>query len=162
MPLGVRHGPRLSGGVHTPWLSRLTHIATQDVTLPVMSKMRADVIRFHHRHGTKSSRMAVKLGLVVHGHNPGDNRPRYKHTLAHCPQIEELTIIEGQLGVSQLVSCRRASNRDLIDVSRTWVFSICFCPHSCRSEILTLMVLVYATLCTFKTRRVWCVWSNFG
>ena len=164
MPLGVgqRQGPMLSDGVDTPLLSRLTHIATQDVTLHVMSKMRTALIALDQRHGAKYSRSSLKLGLVVHGHNRGDESWRYKHTLAHCQQMEELTITEIQLGVSEVVLCRRASNRDLVHVSPTWVFWICCCPESCRSQILTLMVLVYSTVCTFKTRRVWCVWSNFG
>ena len=50
-----------------------------------------------------------------------------KHTLAHCQQIEELTAIEGQRGVSELVSCCSASGRDFADVSRTSVFSIGRC-----------------------------------
>ena len=97
MPLGVGHrqGPRLSGGADTPGLSRLTHIATQDVMLHVMLKMRTDVVSFDQRQGTKYSRMAVKLRLVVHCHNRGDKRLRNKHTLARCRQMVELTIIEG-------------------------------------------------------------------
>ena len=45
------------------------------------------------------------------GHNRGDERSRYKHTLAHCRHVEDLTVIEGLLGVSELVLCHRASKR---------------------------------------------------
>ena len=89
-----------------------------------MSKMGANKIAFYQRHGWKYSRMAIKMGLVVHGRNRGDERSTYKHTLAHCRQVEELIVIDGQLGVSELGLCRRASNGDLVDVSRTWVFSV--------------------------------------
>ena len=54
-----------------------------------------------------------------------------KHTFAHRRQMEEFAIIEGQLGIAELVSCRRASNRDFVDAPRTWVFVIGCCPHSC-------------------------------
>ena len=94
--------------------------------------------------------MAVKLRLVMHGHNRGNERSRDKHTLAHCRQMEEIAIVEAQLGVSQLVSCRRAPNCDFVDVSRTWVFSIGCCPHSSGSQIFTLIVSVYSTVCVLK------------
>ena len=74
--------------------------------------------------------------------------------------MEELIIIEGQLGVLELVSCRRASNCDFLDLSRTWILSICCCPHSCRRQILTLVVSVHSTVCTLKTRRVRFIRSN--
>ena len=41
-----------------------------------------------------------------------------------------------------------------------WVFSMGRYPHSCRSQILALIVSVYSTVCIFETRRVPCVWSN--
>ena len=75
-----------------------------------MSKMETDVIAFYQCHGAKYTQIAVKLGLVVHGHNRGDERSRYKHTLAHCRQAEEIAVIEVQFGALELVSCRRASN----------------------------------------------------
>ena len=81
---------------------------------------------------------------------------------AHSLQMEELTIIEQQLGVSELVSCRRASNQNFVDVSCTWVFSVGCCPHGGRSQILTMIVSVYSTVCTFETRRVRCVQSDLG
>ena len=99
-----------------------------------MLKMGTEVIAFDQCHGVNYSRIAIKLGLVAHGQNQDDERSRYKHTLAHCQQVEELTTIKGQLGVSELVLCRRASNGDLVDVSRTWVFSICCCPHGSRKS----------------------------
>ena len=74
--------------------------------------------------------------------------------------MEELTIIKGQLGIMELVSCRRASNRDFVDVSRTWVFSIGRYLLSCRTQILALIVSVYSTVCTFKTGPAPCVQSN--
>ena len=55
---------------------------------------------------------------------------------------------------------RRASNRDFVDVSRMWVFLIGCYPNSCQSQILTLIVSVYSTVCTFMTRRVRGVRSN--
>ena len=81
-----------------------------------MSKMGTDTVAFYQCHGANHFRMAVKLGLVVHRHNGGDERSRYKHTFAHCRQVEKHTVVEGQLGVSELVSCRRASDGDLIDM----------------------------------------------
>ena len=60
--------------------------------------------------------------------------------LVHPQQIEEFAIIEGQLGITGLVSCRRASNRDFVDAPRTWVFSIGCCPHNCRSQVFALIV----------------------
>ena len=163
MPLGVAHrqGPGLSGGVDTPRLSRLAHIANHDVVPHIMLKMGTDVITFYQCHGAKYSRMAVKLGLVPHGHNLGDERTTYKHTLAHCQQVEELTIIEGQLGVSKMVSCRRPWNSNLIHVSGMWVFSIC-CPHVSQSQVLTLIVFLYSTVCAFKMRSLRCVPCNLG
>ena len=102
-------------------------------------------------HGWKYSRMDIELRLVIQSHNPGHKRSRDRHTLAHRRQMEEFAIIEGQLGIAELVSCRRASNRDFVDVSRTWVFSIGCCPHSCRSQILALIVSVHSAVYTFKT-----------
>ena len=66
---------------------------------------------------------------MVHGHDRRHERSGYKNMFAHRGQVEELTIIKGQLGVSELMSCRRASNGDLIDVSRTWIFLIRRRPH---------------------------------
>ena len=96
--------------------------------------MGTDIVAFYQCHGLKYSRMAVKLGLVVHGHNGGYERSRYKHTFAHCRQVEELTVMEGQLGVLEFMSCRRASNGDLIYMPGTWVFSICRYLHSLPSK----------------------------
>ena len=86
--------------------------------------------------------MAVKLGLLVHGHNRGDNPSRYRHMLAHSQQVKELTIIEGQLGVSELVSCRRASNGDPVDVSRTWVLDMLLPTRLSKSNFYTDSVRV--------------------
>ena len=96
-----------------------------------MLKMRTNVVVLDQRHGSKYSRVAVELRLVVHRHNSANKRSEDKHKLAYCRQMEYLAIIKGQLGILELVSCRRASNRDFVDVSRTWVFSIGCCPHSC-------------------------------
>ena len=68
--------------------------------------------------------MAIELRLVIHSHNRRNQRSGDKHTFAHRRQMEEFAIIEGQLGISKLVSCRRASNRDFVDVLRPWVLSI--------------------------------------
>ena len=80
--------------------------------------------------------------------------------LAHRRQMEEFAVIEGQLGIAELVSCRRASNRAFVAVSRMWVFSISCCSHSCRTQILALIVSVHSAVCTFKTRWVRCVRPN--
>ena len=68
--------------------------------------------------------------------------------------MEEFAIIEGQLGIAELVSFRRASNRNFVAVLRTWVFLIGCCPHSCRSQVLAVIVSMHSTVFTFKTRRV--------
>ena len=125
-----------------------------------MSKMRTKIVALDQHHSSKYSRVAVELRLVLHGHYCGSKRPRDKHKLAHCRRIEELGFIAGQLGIPELSLCHRALSRDFVDVSRTWVFPIGCCPHSCRSQVVTLIVSVYSTVCTFKTRRVWCVRPN--
>ena len=146
MPFGVGHwqGSGLPGSVDKQRCSRLTHIATQDATLHVMSKMGTDIVACYQCHGAKYFRIAVTLRLVVHGHNGGDERWWYKHTFGHCRQLEELTVVGGQLGVSELVSCRRASDGDLINMPGTWIFPICRCPHCFRSQILAKVVSVYS------------------
>ena len=98
--------------------------------------------------------MAIEFLLVIHSHNQRNQCSRDKHTFAHRPQMEEFAILEGQLGISRLVSCRRASNRDFVDVLRPWVFSIGCCPHSCRSQVFALIMSMYSAVRTFKTRRV--------
>ena len=98
--------------------------------------------------------MVIELQLVIHSHNRRNQCSREKHTFAHRRQMEEFAIIEGQLGISKLVSCRRASIRDFVDVRRPWVFSIGCCPHSCRSPVFALIMLMYSAVRTFKTRRV--------
>ena len=75
--------------------------------------------------------MAIELRLVIHSQNRRKQCSRDKHTFAHRQQMEEFAIMEGQLGIWKLVSCRRASNRDFVDVLRPWVFSIGCCSHSC-------------------------------
>ena len=84
--------------------------------------------------------MAIELRLVIHSHNRRNQRSGDKHTFAHRRQMEEFAIIEGQLGISKLVSCLRASNRDLLDVLRPWVLSIGCRPHSCRSQVFALIM----------------------
>ena len=82
---------------------------------------------------------------MVRGHNRGDERWGYKRTLAHCRQVQELTVSKGQPGVSAFVACRTASNGSLVDVPRTGFFSICCCQHCSRSQSLALIVSVYST-----------------
>ena len=96
-----------------------------------MLEVRTNVIALNQCHGSKYTRMAIELRLVIHSHNRGHECSRDKHTFAHRRQMEKFAIIEGQLGIAELVLCRRASNRDFVDVLRTWVFSIACCPHSC-------------------------------
>ena len=98
--------------------------------------------------------MAIELRLVIHSHNRRNQRLRKKHTFAHHRRMEEFAIIEGQLDISKLVSCRRASNRDFVDVLRPWVFPIGCCPHSCRSQVFALIMSMYLAVRTFKTPRV--------
>ena len=98
--------------------------------------------------------MAIELRLVIHSHNRCNQCSRDKHAFAHRRQMEEFAIIEGQLGISKLESCRRASNRDFVDVLRPLVFSIGCCPHSCRSQVLALIMSMYSAVRTFRTRRV--------
>ena len=105
--------------------------------------------------------MTIELRLVIHGHNRRHQCSRDKHTFAHRRQMEEFAIIEGQLGIAKLVSCRRASHRDFVDVRRTWVFSIGCCQHSCRSQVFALIMSMYPAVCTLKTRRVRRVRPNF-
>ena len=66
--------------------------------------------------------------------------------------MEEFAIIEGQAGISKLVSCRRASNRDFVDVLRPWVLSIGCRPRSCRSQVFALIMSMYSAVCTLKTQ----------
>ena len=73
---------------------------------------------------------------------------------AHRGQMEEFPIIEGQLGISELVSSRRTSNSNFVDVLRPWVFSIGCCPYSCRSQVFALIMSMYSSVHAFKTRRV--------
>ena len=96
--------------------------------------------------------MVIELRLAIHSHNRRHQCSRDKHTFAHRRQMEEFAIIEGQLGIAKLVSCPRASNRDFVDVLRTWVFSIGRCPHSCRSQVFALIMSMYSAMRTFKTR----------
>ena len=98
--------------------------------------------------------MAIELRLVIHSHNRRNVLSGDKHTFAHRRQMEEFAIIERQLGISKLVSCRRASNRDFVDVLRTWVLSIGCRPHSFRSQVFALIMSMYSAVCTLKTRRV--------
>ena len=98
--------------------------------------------------------MAIELRLVIHSHNRRNQRSGDKHTFAHRRQMEEFAIIEGQLGISKLVSCRRASNRDFVDVFRPGVLPIGCRPHSCRSQFFALIMSMYSAMCTLKTRRV--------
>ena len=93
--------------------------------------MQTNVVALDQRRGSKYSRVAVELRLVIHSHNRGNERSRDKHMFAHCPQMEDLAIIQGQLGIPELVSCHRASNRVFVDVPRTWVFSITYDFSSC-------------------------------
>ena len=106
--------------------------------------------------------MAVKLGLLVHGHNGGYKCSRYKKKVAHCQQVEELTVIEGQFGILQLVLCRRASDGNLVNVPGAWVFSICRCPHCCRSQIVALVMSLYLAACAFKAGGVRRICANLG
>ena len=131
MPLGVRYrcGRRLSGGVDMPPFRCFEEITKQNVALHGMSKVRTKIVAFDQGHDSNYSQMAVQLRLVVHGHNRRHEPSRYKNALAHCRQVEESTIIKSQVRVSELMLCRRASNRDLIDVTRTRVFWIRHCPH---------------------------------
>ena len=105
--------------------------------------------------------MAIELRLVIHSHNPRNQRSGNKHTFAHHRQMEEFAIIEGQLGISKLVSCRRASNCDFVDVFRPGVLPIGCRPHSCRSQVFALIMSMYSAVCTLKTRRVRRVRPNF-
>ena len=98
--------------------------------------------------------MALELRLVIHSHNRGHEGSRDKHMFAHRRQLEEFAIIEGQLGIAELVSCRRPWNRDFVHMLPSWVFSIGCCPQSCRSQVLALIVSMHSAVCTFKTRRV--------
>ena len=131
MPLGVRYrcGRRLSGGADMPPFGRFEEITKQNVALHVMSNVRTKKVAFDQGHGSTYSQRAVQLRLVVHGHNSRHEASRYKNALAHCRQVEESTIIKSQVGVSELMLCRRASNGDLIDVTCTGVFWIRHCPH---------------------------------
>ena len=61
--------------------------------------------------------MDLELGLVVHGNNGCHERSGYENMLAHCRQVKELTVVEGQFGILELMLCRRASNGDFSDVS---------------------------------------------
>ena len=65
-----------------------------------MLEMRTNVVALDQCHDSKYTRMAIELRLVIHGHNRGHERSRDKHTLAHCRQMEEIAIIEGQLGIA--------------------------------------------------------------
>ena len=96
-----------------------------------MSDVRTNIVALDQYHGSKYTRMAIELRLVIHSQNQGHEWSKDKHILAHHQQMEEFAIIGGQLGIAELVSCRRASNRDFVDVLRTWVFPIGCCPHSC-------------------------------
>ena len=98
--------------------------------------------------------MAIEFRLVIHSHNRRNQRSGDKYTFAHRRQIKEFAIIEGQLGISKLVSCRRDSDRDFVDVLRPWVLSIGCRPHSCRSQVFALIMSMYSAVCTLKTRRV--------
>ena len=98
--------------------------------------------------------MAIELRPVIHSHNRRNQCSRDKHTFAHRRQMEEFAIIQGQIGIANLVSCRRASNRNFVDVLRPWVFSIGCCPHSCRSQVFALIMSMYSAVRTFKTQRV--------
>ena len=62
--------------------------------------------------------MAIELPLVIHSHNRRNQCSRDKHTFAHRQQMEEFAILEGQLGIAKLVSCRRPSTRDFVNVLR--------------------------------------------
>ena len=79
-----------------------------------------NLVALDQGHGSKYTRIAIELQLVIHSHNRGHDISRDKHTLAHRRQMEEFAIIEGQLGIAEVVWCRRASNRDFVDVLRTW------------------------------------------
>ena len=68
--------------------------------------------------------MAIELRLVIHSHNQGQERSRDKHRLALRREMEGFAVVEGQLGIAELMLFRRALNRDFGDVSRMWVFSI--------------------------------------
>ena len=103
--------------------------------LPLAVVMRTYVVALNEGHGAKDTRMAIELRLVIHGDNRRHQCSRDKHTFAHRRQMGEFAIIEGQLGIAKLVTCRRASNRIFVDVLCTWVFSIGRCPHSCRSQV---------------------------
>ena len=106
--------------------------------------------------------MAVELRLLVHSHNGCYERTRYKHKFTHCRQVEELTVSEGQLCTSELVSCLRALNGNLVDVPGAWVFPICRCPYCCRIQILAPVMSVYSMGCAFKARGVRHVWANLA
>ena len=106
--------------------------------------------------------MVLELGLVVHGHHGCYDRLRYENTLAPCPQVEELTVLEGQLGISELVTCRRASNGNLVNVPGRWVFSICHRRHCYQSEVFALKMSLYSTVCAFKAWGVWGIGANLG
>ena len=119
-----------------------------------MSKMGTDIVLFHRCHGAKYPLLAIELGLVGHGHNGGYELPRYQNTFSHFLQVEELAFVEGQLGVSEFVSCRRAADGDLVNVRGAWVFSKYCCPQCCGSQILALVMSVYLMVCAFQARGV--------
>ena len=56
---------------------------------------------FDQCYGLKYSRMAVDLGLLVHGQNGCYERSRYENTFALCGQVEDLTAVDGQLDISE-------------------------------------------------------------
>ena len=124
------------------------------LSLDVVSEVQTNLVALNQGHGSKDTRMAIELRLVIHGHNRRHQCSGDKHTLAHRRQMEESAIIEEQLGIAKLVSCRRASNRNFVDVLRTLVFSIGCRPHSCQSQIFALIMSMYLAVRTFKTRWV--------
>ena len=128
----------------------------------LVSKMGTDIVTFDQCNAAKYSQRGEELGLLVHGHDGGYKRWSYKNSLAHCQQLGELTVVAGEFAFSELVSCRRASNSDLLNVPGAWVFSMCPCPHCCRSQILALVRSMYFTVCAFKARGVRSIRANLG
>ena len=47
-----------------------------------------------------------------------------RNRVAQGRQVEEITVVKGLFGVSELMSYRRALNGDLIDVSCAWILWI--------------------------------------
>ena len=101
-------------------------------------------------HGLKYSRIAVELGLMVHGHDRCYQRLGYENTFAQSRQLEELTVVKIQFDISELVPCRSAPDGDLVNVPGTWVFSICQRPHCGRSQVLALVMSPNSTVRAFK------------